>query len=360
MNVDEQYEQSVAERIAGLEAEIAEKKIKLPPDIFKYVEDNILALQRISRERKMPTEKDMEFMEHVRMWLSLDEVDREKFTNIDAMLNNSDFQEATKRSITIAQYTACVEVGFHFGYAPASAEFSELFQFPGGGKIISGKKPLLVIDDYSGHFPDNWEFTGSLKLTAFQGDKLPKNFKVRENFDLHRCPNLKNIPDNFVISGSLLIDTCKSFESIGEGFRAGGHLTIGSCHLLEKFPSDFKVAGSLFCNVCSGLKEIPDNVNGAYFADKIDLLDCHNLIKLPSRLKTSRLNLKGCRILENLPDHLEVDVLDIHDCRYLKNLPNDIIIHDVLYLNNNPPLKVAQWVEKLRREKRVSKTSQSN
>jgi len=370
---DNQSVQSFEEKLASFEKEIADKKIKFPPDIFEYVKDHFLALQRISREGRMPTEKEMEFMEHVRMWLSLDEVDREKFTNIDAMLNNSDFQEATKRDISVSQYVACVGIANHLGYSDAS-RFSQLFQFPGGGRIVSGKIDGITIANYTRPLPESWEVNEHLSIIASLLDKLPKNLKVGGYFSLNDCPTLKIIPDNFSVGGELSltkcpslskigtglvvkkdghIHDCEALETIGERSRWGGNVGIFNCTSLKKFPSDFKVAGSLSVEKCPGFSEIPDNVNGPYFAPSIFLFDCSSLVKLPSSLITSTLDLRECTSLKNLPAHLEVDTLNIHGCDSLEDLPDDVIIKQNLLLSNNPPKKVADWVEKLLNEGKI-------
>jgi len=235
--------QAFEEKLASLEAEIAEKKIKLPPDIFEYVKEHFLALQRISRERKMPTEKDMEFMEHVRMWLSLDEKHRKKFSSIDTMLNSKEYREAVKRDITISQYTACVEIAEQSDPEHSKVEFSRLFKFPGDGRVVSAQINDIDINHYTGPLPENWEINRNFELRMFNGDKLPKNLKVGGDFIVSNCLNLKSIPDNFVVGGTFEIKKCPALAKIGEGLKVGKRLIIKSCHKLKELPSNYEVGG---------------------------------------------------------------------------------------------------------------------
>jgi len=340
-------EQSVADRISGLEAEIADKKIKLPPDIFKYVEEHISSVNRILEGGRMPTEKDMEFMEHVRMWLSLDEVDRERFTNMESFLGFKEVQESKKRQISLSQYLACVEVLEHLGFSSEdlSKGDARIFQFPGNGRVATARS--LRLSDYSGALPDNFEVMGALDLSKFQGKHLPKNLTVNHELILDDSPNLKEIPDDLTlglnsslqamhcdslerISGKisvgqgLSVGSCPKLVTIGEGLRVANAFDASNCTSLKKLPADFLVGRELCLYGCKALEEIPDNVNGPAFARYISLQNCVNLKKLPSSLETHKLNLFSCTSLKRLPDHLNVDILNLKGCDSLECLPEDM------------------------------------
>ena len=318
-------EQSVAERIAGLEAEIADKKIEFPPEIFKYVEDNILALQRISRERRMPTEKDMEFMEHVRMWLSLDEVYQEKFSNMELMLSEPYYKEAVKRGISIGQWLdlQCIlhsiildsTLSKSIENLPLPEKIDRIFKFPGNGIIKSESTLQFILENHIDRFPDGLDIDGDFKIGhSLALTKLPKRLKVKGDLFASNCPLLSEIPNDI---------------SVGED-------VILSSTSIRTLPDSLKV------------------INGSLY-----LRSCENLEKLPDNLKVRRdFCLEGCIALKRLPKGLKAygrsrDIMEINYCTALEEFPDDARIITPLIRPDDIHPKILADIERLHKEKKI-------
>jgi hypothetical protein len=281
-------EQSVADRIASLEAEIAEKKIKFPPEIFEYVKDHFLALQRISREGRMPTEKDMEFMEHARAWLSLDEVDRKGWLHPQQII--SEYNLAAERGLSLKQWAdLCnlIKVAYsnvvHEKNTIPEAVDSVVSEFKGDGTIeiedgfISTANPGII------SLPDGLKIFGDVKINACKNlAKLPKDFFVMGSLDASNCPLISSIPESLVVGKSIIL-TGTSIKIVPDSLKAvKGILFLKNCTKLKKLPDNLKVEVDLSLYGCSELKELPKNL---FVGEVLDIIDCTALERLPDDLK---------------------------------------------------------------------------
>jgi hypothetical protein len=297
---DNQPIQSFEERIAGFEKEIADKKIKFPPDIFNYIQDNILALQRILHEGRMPTEKEMEFMDHVRLWLSLQEEDRKTYTSIEAMIKygGKDIIQCAKRGISFSQWfdlgsmLSSIQIdSFDTTSLSLLEKIDATFKFPGNGVIRHESTLNLNMRNKLGRLPDGLDIEDDFNMeqSPFIA-KLPKRLKVGGGFAANDCRALYEIPDDISIGMSVILNRTP--------------ITI--------LPDCFReVKGSLHLENCKNLEKLPDNLN---VHGDLNLKGCHSLKQLPTGLvvngdKDDRMDISHCTALEGFPDDMQVNAI---------------------------------------------------
>jgi hypothetical protein len=342
-------EQSVADRIASLEAEIAEKKIKLPPDIFKYVAEHISAVNRILEEGRMPTEKDMEFMEHVRAWLNMSEEDRQELPSMENLLSNPVYKESKKRNLSVQQWKDVLAIAEHLGKNIKWIDDFFIFTiFPG---LICTKGDLILENYPHSRLPENLKVAGSFTLTNSPVEKLPNRFGVAGDFKMSHCSKIRNFPPGFCTKEIPVqhvdINYCDSFEELPEGFLAYS-LNLDMLPI-KKLPVDFKVQNFAFIQRCD-LNEIPDNENGAKFVgDFIHLGDCPHLSKLPKAIECKQITIVNCPSLKKLPDSIHVSKFDMPDSDYVEDLPNDFVVEHEITLSPSLEKKFKDKLEIIRK-----------
>jgi len=296
--------------IQDIQDEAKKNKVELTPEVREYIRNHIEAVQQKLSNREEVTEDDMKFMQDVRMWVRLPDVDRKNFVEIDGLSKNGELIESVERKINLKQWLDLLHV------AKAKKKdrkwINETFRFPGGGKI---------------------ETDGDL--------------------DLINCTSLTSLPAGLEVGGNLLLTGCTSLTALPTSLKVGLGLYLEGCTALTTLPSELDVYLALRLAGCTSLTSLP--IDMKVHRDLI-LEGCTALTTLPDGLRVGggALTLKGCTSLTSLPAELKVDEnLILEGCTSLASLPTDLKVGEHLYLSDNLHEQVKKDAERLEKEGKI-------
>jgi len=100
--------QYAQEQLADLTKTLKKEKLQLTPEIEEYTRNHIRAVQDKLQAGQDVHERDLEFIENVKLWIFMPEGLREKYSNIDEIRKDGDIMsgrsEAKKRHISLKKW----------------------------------------------------------------------------------------------------------------------------------------------------------------------------------------------------------------------------------------------------------------
>jgi len=220
--------QSLLDQISEIRAEAEINKVQLTPEVQKYIRDHLEAVQQKLANREEVTVVDMQFMQDVRLWVSLPEGLRVKYRSIDEMYKAEEIRESSERRISLNQWLDLL----HLAEAAEKDKkwIDETFRFPGGGRIETD-----II---------NLNTCTSLK-------SLPAGLEASRIMDLGGCTSLSTLPAGLKVKGVLVLEGCTSLISLPVDLEVGYNLYLPrNLHLqvikdAERLKREGKIKGEI-------------------------------------------------------------------------------------------------------------------
>jgi len=335
------------QKLAELKETQEREKVELSPEVEKYYQEHVKAIQGKLAKGEAILESDLKFIDDVKLWMSLPEEWREQYSSVEEMKKAGeandielkmkgilfrDLQEATqeaqKRNINLKQWLTLLHIANTAG--KERSWIDETFDFKDGDILgvelnLSGSTKLAAL-------PESLKLSFMLYLDKCTNlAALPKGLKVDNTISLSDCTKLPTLPEGLEGSAIHLIG-CTSLTSLPAGIKVQ-QLFLNGCTSLSSIPNDLKVENALDVKGCTSLTSLPEGMDvGRYL-----ILDgCTSLTSLPKDLEISgNLSLEGCVKLTSLPGGLKVGwYLDLRDCINLNSLPDDLSADELILSNN--------------------------
>ena len=212
--------QSLLDQISEIQSEAEKNKVQMTPEVQKYIRDHLEAVQQKLANREEVTVVDMQFMQDVRLWVSLPEGLRVKYRSIDEMYKAEEIRESSERRISLNQWLDLL----HLAEAAEKDKkwIDETFRFPGGGRIET------------------------------------------DIINLNTCTSLKSLPAGLKVRGSINLKNCTSLSTLPAGLEASRIMDLGGCTSLSTLPAGLKVKGVLVLEGCTSLISLPVDLEVGY------------------------------------------------------------------------------------------------
>jgi len=342
MTSKNQTQQEIASQLDGLTETMQREQVKLTPEISAYLKEKVEAVQNKLMQGETVFEKDLEFINKVKLWLMLPEDLRKKFQTMEEMESDEEIKEYTKDdvkqaqkySINLRQWAGVKNLAeFYYGDLKEGLKNIDKFLEFTNGKIIGklGHLDLEVGHTYAQPplklLPDNFEI-GSINILSYQHlKKFPPNLQVKW-LTIASWPQLNLLPEDLKVFNKLIVRACENFKELPENLNLEEKLELVNC---------------------DGVTEFPENLSSKI----LDIAKCKNLTKLSKNLTVEKLYVSLCPELTELPDRMYgLNYLCILDCPKIKCLPNDLRL-DRIRLNSNVSEQVKKDAERLKAEGKI-------
>jgi len=188
---------SILEQLSEIQDEAKKNKVQLTPEVEAYIREHLEAVQQKLANREEVTEDDMQFMQDVRLWVSLPDNLRQMFPTIEGMSKEISY-ETIKRHISPKQWLDLLHVASAVG--KEKKWIDETFRFPGDGIIVT-------VDKYF-----NLAYCSSLI-------SLPNKLRVIGDLDIGYSTSLTTLPHDLEVDGNLYISDELDEKIINAVFR---------------------------------------------------------------------------------------------------------------------------------------------
>jgi len=328
---------NLEQKLAELKETQENEKVELTPEVERYHQEHVEAIQEKLAKGEEILESDLKFIKYIRRWILMPEFWQKKNPGINEFVISEltsgvgykEQEEAKKRDIFPKQWMALLHMAEAAGWEIQSID--QIFEM-WNGRIEAERLTI--------------ERCPKLKY-------LPEGLSVIE-LSLDGCTGISALPDDIDIDHGLSLDGCTQLSSIPSYLYVKGYLSLSSCDSLSSLPESLNV-GNLNLSNCKNIRSLPDKIK---IRGSLLLSGCYQLESLPKNLKVrGELDLRGCKMLSTLPEGLEVgDAITLFYCTGLKTLPMDLKAKR-LSLSKNVDARVKKDAEKLKKKGAVKKLS---
>jgi len=210
------------DQLADIKETLEKEKVKLTPEVEKYIRNHLRVVQDKIADKKDITEGDLAFIGKVKIWILLPKNIRDKYDSIEKMEGPDVVKNAQERGLSLQQWLGLL----HVAEADDKGEdwIDETFTFSGG---------KIICEEYL-------NLTNCTSLTS-----LPEGLNVGKDLYLRNCTSLTSLPEGLTVKGNLGLTNCTSLTYLPEGLNVGEHLHLDDCTPLTFLPEDMKVGRNL-------------------------------------------------------------------------------------------------------------------
>jgi len=217
---------SALEQLADLNETLKKEKVKLTPEVERYVTDHVRAVQDKLQAGEEVYEEDLAFVEEVKVWASMSEERRVQYPDIRELLKTKEYAEAKKRGISIDQWSDLIRMAEEMG---ETEEWIDIFfVFPGHGRIRSDGGLWLEGESKIRALPSKLEVEGYLNLDGCtELAALPEGLKVSGDLNIMSCSGLTKLPNDLVVTEDIILSSRLNAEVRNDALRLKREGKIG-------------------------------------------------------------------------------------------------------------------------------------
>ena len=235
--------QDIQDQLNEITEYAEQENVQLTPEVRTFLHDNMeRVLEKLEEEGNGVTEKDIDFLAKVRIWIKLPEEVRISMTNLEGwndktlVILKSYEAEAKERGLSLSQFFRLVDYIKQLGLPDSAID------------------TRFNVDQ--GHIMDRGD-EGDFNYTGIIA--TPEVFHV-QFLRITNSPTFKQISKGLHVSKALYIENNPEFETIQDGLKVRKTFVLENLPKLTELPEDIELIEFFGIKKCPNLKGLPRNL----------------------------------------------------------------------------------------------------